>query len=106
MRIPLRIPPAAGRPFDLVGLGENSLDFLTVLAEPPMPDSKQRLQRFARMAGGQIATAMAAAARLGCRTRYLGSFGDDDLGARARESLDREGVDVSAARTVRGATNR
>ena len=58
------------------------------------------------MPGGQIATAMATAcARLGWRTRYIGSFGDDELGALSRESLMREGVDVSAARTVAGATN-
>jgi sugar/nucleoside kinase (ribokinase family) len=105
MRIPLRIPTDA-RPFDLVGVGENSLDFLTVVAEFPTPDSKQRLQRFARMAGGQIATAMTAAASLGCRTRYVGSFGDDDLGVLARESLVRAGVDVTAARVVAGAANR
>lgn len=105
MRIPLRIPsPSAA--IDLVGLGENSLDFLTVLAEPPAPDSKQRLQRFARMAGGQIATALAAAARLGCRTRYIGSFGDDDLGAMTREALTHAGVDTSSARIVANATNR
>jgi sugar/nucleoside kinase (ribokinase family) len=105
MRIPLRIPDPQ-KPFDLVGFGENSLDFLTVLAEPPAPDTKQRLQRFARMAGGQIATATAAAARLGCRVRYIGSFGDDDLGAMVRENLVREGVDVAASRIVHGATNR
>lgn len=105
MRIPLRIPSAA-RPFDLVGFGENSVDLLAVLAEPPAPDSKQRLQRFARLPGGQIATAIAAAARLGCRTRYVGSFGDDHLGALARDALMREGVDVGAARIVAGATNR
>ena len=105
MRIPLRIPDSR-QPFDLVGFGENSLDFLTVLAEPPIPDTKQRLQRFARMSGGQVATAAAAAARLGCRVRYVGSFGEDDLGALARGSLLREGVDVGAARIVAGATNR
>jgi len=105
MRIPLRFPSADKR-FDVVGFGENSLDFLTVVAEFPQPDSKQRLQRFARMAGGQVATAMAAAARLGCRARYVGSFGDDDLGSTARENLIREGVDLSAARSVPGATNR
>ena len=33
------------------------------------------------------------------------SFGDDEFGLLSRESLIREGVDVSAARTVAGATN-
>ena len=104
MRIPLRIP--VSRPFDLVGFGENSLDLLAVLAAPPTPDTKQRLQRFAQMAGGQIATAMAASARLGCRARYIGSFGDDEHGALARRRLVEQGVDVAAARSVPGATNR
>ncbi len=44
-------------------------------------------------------------ARLGWRSRYVGSFGDDDLGALSRESLAQEGVDTTAARTVAGATN-
>ncbi len=104
MRIPLR-PPATA-PVDVVGVGENSVDLLAVVAEFPIADTKQRLQRFARMPGGQIATALAAAARLGCRTRYIGSFGDDDLGRFARESLTALGVDVGAARIVRDATNR
>src|SRR5262245_16601332 len=105
MRIPFRIPPAGSKPFDVVGFGLNSVDLLAVVAEFPHSNSKQRLQRFARLPGGQIATAMAVCARLGLRASYLGSFGDDDLGVLSRESLAGEGVDVSAARVVRGATN-
>src|SRR6516164_5291389 len=105
MRIPFRIPRAGSRPFDVVGFGRNSIDFLTVVAEHPAPNSKQRLQRFARLPGGEMATAMAACARLGWRARYIGSFGDDDLGALARSSLDEVGVDTTQARTVAGAAN-
>jgi sulfofructose kinase len=57
------------------------------------------------MPGGQTATALVACARLGWRSRYIGSFGDDDLGQLSRESLLGEGVDISAARTVGAATN-
>ncbi len=106
MRIPFRIPDAGSKPFDVVGFGGNSIDFLTVVAEHPAPNSKQRLQRFARLPGGEIATAVATCARLGWRARYVGRFGDDDLGAQARTSLTGAGVDVSAARTIVGATNR
>lgn len=105
MRIPFSIPAAGARPFDVAGLGLNSIDLVAVVAEYPVSNSKQRLERFARMPGGQTATAMAVCARLGWRARYIGSFGDDDLGALGRESLDREGVETSAARTVAGATN-
>src|SRR5262249_46465442 len=76
-----------------------------VVAEHPTANSKQRLQRFAKLPGGQIATAMVTCARLGWRASYIGSFGDDELGAFGRESLEREGVDLSASRTVVGAIN-
>jgi sugar/nucleoside kinase (ribokinase family) len=105
LRIPFAIPPAASKLFDVVGFGLNSIDLVSVVAEYPAANTKQRLQRFARLPGGQIATAMAACARLGWRARYIGSFGDDDLGELSRQSLTREGVDISAARTVPGATN-
>ncbi len=52
-----------------------------------------------------MATAAAACARLGWRTRYVGGFGDDDFGRLGRESLLRESVDVGASWTVPGATN-
>lgn len=105
MRIPLSISPRGSKPFDIAGFGLNSVDLMTVVGEFPASNSKQRLQRFARMPGGQIATAMATAARLGWTARYVGSFGDDEFGALSRRSLEEEGVDVGAARTVAGATN-
>ena len=105
MRIPFEVPAARSRAFDVVTLGLNSLDLVTVVAEFPVSNTKQRLQRFARLPGGQMATAAAVCARLGWQARYVGSFGDDDFGRLGRESLTGEGVDISAARTVPGATN-
>ena len=105
MRLPFRVPPGGAKPFDVVGFGENSVDLLTVLAEHPAPNSKQRVQRFGRLPGGQIATALVACARLGYRTRYIGSFGADELGRLSRGSLEQEGVDLTASRVVSSATN-
>jgi sulfofructose kinase len=105
VRIPFTIPPADAKPFDVVGYGLNSVDLVTVVAEYPRTNTKQRLQRFARLPGGQIATAIATCATLGWRARYVGSFGDDELGAVSRQSLTDVGVDISAARTVPGASN-
>ena len=105
MRVPFAVPRAPAGGFDVVGLGLNSVDFVTVVAEFPRTNSKQRLQHFARLPGGQTATAMAVCARLGWRASYLGRFGSDDLGALSRESLDCEGVDTAAALTVPGARN-
>lgn len=104
MHVPFRIPPA-DRPFDVVGLGLNSIDLVAVVSEYPARNSKQRLQQFARSPGGQIATALVATSRLGWQSRYIGRFGDDELGVLSRESLTTEGVDVTAARTVAGAAN-
>jgi sulfofructose kinase len=105
VRVPIRIARAGSKPFDVAGFGLNSIDLITVVAEYPVSNTKQRLQRFARLPGGQMGTAMAACARLGWRSRYIGTFGDDELGVLARDSLTAEGVDISAARTVAGATN-
>src|SRR5437867_7991284 len=105
VRVPFSIPLARSRPFDVVGFGLNSIDFVTVVAEYPASNTKQRLQRFARLPGGQMATATATCARLGWGARYIGTFGDDELGELSRQSLTSEGVDIGAARTVPGATN-
>jgi sugar/nucleoside kinase (ribokinase family) len=105
MRIPFRVPPHGSRPFDVVGFGLNSFDLFVVVAEHPAPNSKQRVQRFARMPGGQISTALTACVRLGWTARYIGSFGDDEAGQRSLKALADAGVDVSAARTVAGAAN-
>ena len=105
MRIPFRIPPPASAPFDVVGLGLNSVDLVAVVAEYPVSNTKQRLQRFARLPGGQTATAVAISARLGWRASYIGRFGDDELGQVSRSSLAADGVDIGQARTVPGATN-
>ena len=105
MRIPFAIPSPDTRPFDVAGFGLNSVDLVAVVAEYPVVNSKQRLQRVARLPGGQIATAMATCSRLGWRARYIGRFGSDDLGAMSRDSLERDGVDISASQTMPGIAN-
>jgi sugar/nucleoside kinase (ribokinase family) len=105
VRLPFRVPPHDDRAFDVVGFGLNSIDLLVVVAEYPASNTKQRLQRFARQPGGQMATATATCARLGWRARYVGSFGDDDLGALSKDSLSNAGVDITACRTVAGTAN-
>lgn len=105
VRLGLKIPGVGSRPFDVAGFGLNSIDLLAVVAEFPASNSKQRLQRFMHMPGGQIGTALTACTRLGLKTTYIGSFGSDPLGTMSRQSLVEAGVDVSGARTVQGATN-
>jgi len=105
VRLGLKIPPVSSKPFDVAGFGLNSIDLLAVVAEYPASNSKQRLQRFMHMPGGQIGTALTACTKLGLKTTYIGSFGSDPLGAMSRQSLVDTGVDISGSRTVEGATN-
>jgi sulfofructose kinase len=53
--------------------------------------------------GGPAATAAVTLARLGVDVVFAGAVGDDDAGAFVRESLEREGVDVSQLAVVPGA---
>lgn len=100
MRIPFDLLPPDERPFDVVGFGQNSVDLLAVVGEFPRSNSKQRLKRFVRLPGGQVASAMVCCARLGWRSRYVGRFGSDELGRIGLQSLIDEGVDVSCVQTV------
>ena len=97
--------PAEARPFDVAGLGLNSIDLLALVDGFPVRGTKHRVHRLVRRPGGQTATAMVTCARLGWRARYVGSFGGDEHGRLSKTSLRDAGVDVSACRTVSGATN-
>lgn len=105
MRLPISLAPPAGRPADVVGLGLNSVDLVVQVDAFPQADSKQEARQCGLFHGGQTATALVACARQGWRARYIGRFGDDAHGLAARESLEAEGVDVSATTHVAGTPN-
>ncbi len=64
--------PLQNKPFDVVGMGLNSVDFLSVVPKFPAPNSKMEMLRFSKQGGGQVATAMAALSRWGVKTKYIG----------------------------------
>jgi sugar/nucleoside kinase (ribokinase family) len=97
MSLPLKVRPSASAPLDVVTLGENSLDFVAVAAAAgggSAEAGKLALSQFRLQPGGQMATAALACARLGARTRYVGAFGRDEWGTRARAPLDAAGVEI------------
>jgi sugar/nucleoside kinase (ribokinase family) len=96
------IPP--GERFDVVGLGLNAMDYITRIPSFPVPGRKTPIHEIRLEPGGQVATALATCARLGLRTRYIGSVGSDELGRIQINSLQKEGIDVSGVRIVDGAT--
>ena len=97
--------PFQDKPFEVVGMGLNSVDFLTVVPEFPAPNSKMKMLQFSKQGGGQVATAMVALGRWGVKTKYIGKVGEDDLGQFSLNSIRQEGVDVSSVTIEPNATN-
>ena len=93
------------KPFDVVGMGLNSVDFLTVVPEFPAPNSKMKMLQFSKQGGGQVATALVALSRWGVKTKYIGKVGEDELGQFSLHSIRQEGVDVSSVTIEPNATN-
>src|SRR5438876_12406223 len=91
-------PPSSDRPFDVVGIGATSVDFVYLL--PAYPSSaaslaKMRISRHFVSCGGQVATALATCARLELRTKFVGVTGTDENAKRVRRDLEDRGVDMT-----------
>lgn len=80
---------------DVLGIGLNATDTLLLVPEFPAYAGKVAFRREMLSPGGQVATAVVACARLGLRTKYIGTIGDDMRGQIQRESLSGTGVDTS-----------
>ena len=92
----------------VVGFGENSIDHVYRVPHYPQPgtaSSKVAIERHVVRPGGQVATTMAACARFGLATRYVGAFGNDEHGGLIRQALEERGIDVRSA-LIKPAPNR
>ncbi len=84
--------------WDVIGIGENSVDSVNLLPgypQPTGPTAKMRIRERHILCGGQMATAMCACASLGLRAKYVGVTGTDDNGRRIRAELQGRNVDIS-----------
>lgn len=107
-RVFARLRQTAGRPLDMLGVGECSLDrvlrlpgrlgSLVPLFTDPLSGGKIAATSLDTVGGGQIATALCAASRLGCRTAFAGVVGDDPDGRAVLAGLQADGVDTAATR--------
>ncbi|MBC7796364.1 MAG: carbohydrate kinase family protein [Pyrinomonadaceae bacterium] len=104
MKFPFEI--VENKEFDVVGFGENAVDYLIVVPEFPKFDTKMRLSNYSQMAGGQIASAITGMQRLGAKTAYAGRFGADKEGDFGIESLRVEGVETRFCKQIDGARTR
>ena len=91
--------------FDVLGIGLNATDTLLIVREFPEYAGKALIEEELLSPGGQVATAIVACARLGLRTKYVGTVGDDLRGRVQRESLSGTGVDTAGVIVRAGCPN-
>jgi sulfofructose kinase len=91
--------------FDIVGLGLNATDTLLVVSKFPAYAGKTRILDEVLSPGGQVASALVTCARLGLRTKYLGTVGDDERGRIQIESLRAAGIDLQHVQLRAGCPN-
>ena len=68
----------------MVGVGLNATDTLLVVSHFPAYGGKVPFVREILSPGGQVASALVACSRLGLRTKYIGTIGDDASDARQK----------------------
>jgi hypothetical protein len=79
---------------DLLGFGVAAVDDIVQVPAFPAAGSKTHITSIQRQGGGQCATALVAAARLGLRCRYAGVLGRNELSDFVRQTLERNGIEV------------
>jgi sugar/nucleoside kinase (ribokinase family) len=86
--------------FDVIGVGESSIDEvyrLPAFPHPQGPHAKLRVTGRTVSAGGQVATALCTCSSFGLRTAYVGGIGRDENGRILRDALEQRGVDLRHA---------
>ena len=91
--------------FDVVGVGLNATDTLLLVPHFPAYAGKVPFQEEVVCPGSQVASALAACARLGLRTKYIGTVGDDERGRIQMESLRGAGIDVEHVQLRKNCAN-
>lgn len=93
--------------WDVVGVGENSVDHVLRLPELPSLAGATKLQvrSSTHEPGGQVVTTLCTCIAMGLRASYIGAFGSDDDGDRLRRTLAARGLDLGDS-VVRPVANR
>jgi sulfofructose kinase len=91
--------------FDIVGVGLNATDTLLIVPHFPAYAGKVPFHQEILSPGGQVASAMVACSRLGLRTKYIGTMGDDERGRIQMDSLRGTGVNLDHVQVRKGCAN-
>lgn len=89
----------------ILGLGMATVDFLTVVPRLPGADEVFPLERLEVQGGGPVATALAAATRLGGRSAFVGAIGDDSWADVILNDFRKFGVDSGQVVCRQGGTS-
>lgn len=81
--------------FDLIALGFNAVDYIYSIDKYPIEDTKTKIKKSMKLAGGQAATAAVTVSRLGFNTGYIGCFGDDENKNFGINELKKDNVDIA-----------
>ena len=85
----------SGAAWDVVGIGESSVDEVYRLPAAPGPDVKVPVSSRQIRYGGQVATTLATCAAFGLRPTLVGTLGEDEHAAGLRDTLERRGVNTT-----------
>lgn len=88
--------------FDIIGIGASTLDILTSVDAFPQGREVHEAKDVKMEGGGPVATALAAAAKLGGRCQMLDEVGDDSVGKAICADFEKYGVDTSAIYLSKG----
>ena len=91
--------------FDVLGIGLNATDTLLIIPHFPAYAGKEMFLEEILSPGGQVASAMVTCARLGLKTKYIGTVGDDERGRIQLESLQGTGIDIGDVLIRKGVPN-
>jgi len=93
------------KPFDVVGVGLNATDTLLLVPHFPEYAGKAPFTEEVMSPGGQVASAIVCCGRLGLRSKYIGTVGDDERGRIQLRSLVDEGIDIDHVQLRPGCPN-
>jgi sulfofructose kinase len=91
--------------FDVTGIGLNATDTLLMVPCLPKYGGKAPYVREILSPGGQVASALVACQKLGLRTTYIGTVGDDECARVQIDSLRESGVDLQYLQVRPGCPN-
>ncbi len=81
-------------------VGSLNIDHFTRVASFPAPGETVLAREHVIRFGGKGANQAVAAARLGAEVSMIGSLGSDEMGARYRQRMEEEGIDMSGVESI------